>query len=129
MARPWNWSRLRTDFGEFMSQSSAQIAEVADSLLRIEMELRQLGVWESEAPPPEAFDSTQPFCIDTLEFTQWLQFVFVARLKILIEADHPLPSVSGIAPMAEEHFRGRPESGEGLIRELEVMDKLLSGQS
>lgn len=129
MARPWNWSRLRTDFGEFMSQSSSQIAEVADSLLRIEMQLRQIGVWEKEVPPPEAFDSTQPFCIDTLEFTQWLQFVFVARLKILIEDDRSLPSVSGIAPMAEEHFRGRPESGEGLIRELEVMDKLLSGQS
>lgn len=112
-----------------MSQSSSQIAEVADSLLRIEMELRQLGLWESESPPPEAFQSAQPFCIDTLEFTQWLQFVFVARLKILIEDDRALPSVSGIAPMAEEHFRTRPESGEGLIRELKVMDQLLSESS
>lgn len=114
-----------------MSQSSAhgQVGEVADSLLRIEVELRRMGVWESQSPPPEAFQSTQPFCVDTLEFTQWLQFVFVARLKILIENDHPLPAVSGIAPMAEEHFRGRPGSGEALIRELETMDLLLSGES
>ncbi|MGF2688377.1 YqcC family protein [Marinobacter sp. DUT-3] len=113
-----------------MPQSTAhgQIGEVADSLLRIEVELRRIGVWENQPPSPEAFQSTQPFCVDTLEFTQWLQFVFVARLKILIESDHPLPAVSGIAPMAEEHFRGRPESGEALIRELETMDRLLSGE-
>lgn len=110
-----------------MSDSSDQIGQVADSLLRIEIELRQLGLWDEEPPSPEALQSTQPFCIDTLEFTQWIQFVFVERMKVIIENDHPLPAVSGIAPMAEEHFRGRPESGEGLVRELEEIDRLLSG--
>lgn len=112
-----------------MATSPDLISEVADSLLKIELELRQLGAWESESPPEEAFRSAQPFCIDTLEFTQWLQFVFVARMKVLVESDHPLPQVSGMAPMAEEHFRGRPESGAGLIRALEEMDRLLSGRS
>ncbi|MBW4936616.1 YqcC family protein [Marinobacter sp. F4206] len=110
-----------------MNDSSDQIGQVADSLLRIEIELRQLGLWEAEPPSPEALQSTQPFCIDTLEFTQWIQFVFVARMKVIIENDHPLPAVSGIAPMAEEHFRGRPESGDSLVRELEEIDRLLSG--
>lgn len=110
-----------------MSRSSHRISEVADGLLRIEMELRQLGVWEAEAPPPEAFQSTQPFCIDTLVFTQWLQFVFIERMKVLVEQGHPLPAVSGMAPMAEEHFRGRTESGDGVVRALEDMDLLLSG--
>ncbi|MBW0149483.1 YqcC family protein [Marinobacter arenosus] len=110
-----------------MSDASDQVGLVADSLLRIEMELRQLGLWDEEPPPPEAMQSTQPFCVDTLEFTQWIQFVFVERMKVIIENDHPLPAVSGIAPMAEEHFRSRPESGVGLIRELEEIDRLLSG--
>lgn len=110
-----------------MSDSRDQIGQVADSLLRIEIELRRLGLWDEEPPPPEAFQSTQPFCIDTLEFTQWVQFVFVERMKVIIENDHPLPAVSGIAPMAEEHFRGRAESAEGLVRELEEIDRLLSG--
>ena len=109
-----------------MTESGDQIGQVADSLLNIEMELRKLALWESESPPDEAFESDQPFCIDTLEFTQWLQFVFVARMKVIIENDHPLPSASGIAPMAEEHFRGRPESGNRLVRELEAIDRLLS---
>lgn len=110
-----------------MSDSSDQIGQVADCLLQVEIELRQLGVWEAAPPSPEALQSTQPFCIDTLEFTQWLQFVFVERMKVIIENDHPLPAVSGIAPMAEEHFRGRPESGDGLVRALEDIDRLLSG--
>ena len=110
-----------------MTESDSRVGRVADSLLRIEIELRRLGAWESEPPPAEAFRSDKPFCLDTMAFTQWLQFVFVDRMKVLIEGGHRLPEVSGIAPMAEEHFRGRPESGRALIRELEVMDRLLSG--
>lgn len=110
-----------------MTKPDDPIGQVADSLLKIEMELRQLGLWESEPPPEESFQSTKPFCIDTLEFHQWLQFVFVTRMKVIIESDHPLPAVSGIAPMAEEHFRGRPEPGRALVRELEAIDRLLSG--
>lgn len=110
-----------------MTDSGDVTGQVADCLLSIEMELRQLGMWETERPPADAFQSTEPFCLDTLVFTQWIQFVFLERMKQIVENDHPLPAVSGIAPMAEEHFRGRPESGLQLIRELEVVDQLLSG--
>ncbi|MDO6444027.1 MULTISPECIES: YqcC family protein [unclassified Marinobacter] len=111
-----------------MKDSGDITGQVADSLLGIEMALRQLGMWEAERPPEDAFASSEPFCLDTLVFTQWLQFVFLERMKLIIENSHPLPSVSGIAPMAEEYFRGRPESGQGLIRELEAFDRLLSAE-
>ncbi|MDI9246857.1 YqcC family protein [Marinobacter sp. CHS3-4] len=110
-----------------MAGSSDHVSRVADRLIQIEIELRQLGAWESEAPPEEALQSTQPFGVDKLEFTQWLQFVFIHRMKVLIEQGHPLPEVSGMAPMAEEHFRTREESGQNLIDELAEMDRLLSG--
>jgi len=109
-----------------MAGSSDHVSRVADSLIRIEIELRQLGVWETEPPPPEALQSTQPFGIDRLKFTQWLQFVFIGRMKFLIEESHPLPEVSGMAPMAEEHFRNADESVNKLISELAEMDRLLS---
>lgn len=112
-----------------MARQSDHAARVADSLLQIEIELRRIDAWESVPPPDEALQSTKPFAVDTLEFTQWLQFVFVDRMKVLIENGHPLPEVSGMAPMAEEHFRGRSEHGHNLIRELAEMDRLLSGQS
>jgi uncharacterized protein YqcC (DUF446 family) len=111
-----------------MTGSSDHISRVADSLIRIEMELRQLGVWEPSSPPAEALQSTQPFGIDRLAFNQWLQFVFIRRMKVLIEAGYPLPEVSGMAPMAEEHFNGRQVSGQRLVNELSEMDRLLSGQ-
>jgi len=109
-----------------MSVEEQHLDRVTDGLLKIEIELRELDVWQHEPLPDEAFESSQPFCLDTMEFTQWLQFVFLDRMKSLVEAGHPLPSVSGIAPMAEEHFRGRPESGDGLIQALDEMDRLLS---
>jgi len=109
-----------------MSEEARHLDQVTDSLLQIEIELRQLGGWQTESLPPEAFQSTQPFCLDTMDFTQWLQFVFLEKMKALVEAGHALPEVSGIAPMAEEHFRGREQSGRELISVLEEMDRLLS---
>ncbi|PSF09761.1 YqcC family protein [Marinobacter halophilus] len=110
-----------------MSTNKHHFDQITDSLLQIEIELRQLEVWEVIPPAEEAFQSTEPFCLDTMEFTQWLQFVFLEKMKGLVESGHPLPLVSGIAPMAEEYFRGRPQSGQRLIRALEEMDRLLSG--
>ncbi|MBB5322781.1 YqcC family protein [Marinobacter oulmenensis] len=108
------------------SQDNEQLDQVTDVLLTIEVELRELGLWQGTPPPDEAFQSDKPFCIDTMEFPQWLQFVFLFRMKILVENGHPLPTVSGMAPMAEEHFRGREESGDALVSALEQMDRLLS---
>ncbi|MGM0571437.1 YqcC family protein [Marinobacter sp.] len=110
-----------------MCASPDIFSDVADRLLSIEAEMRRIEVWSSEPPSDEALASTQPFCIDTLAFTEWLQFVFLARMKVIVEQGHGLPDVSGIAPMAEEYFRARPESGERLVRELEAIDRLISG--
>lgn len=112
-----------------MAGSSDQASRVADSIIRIEMELRRLGVWESQSPSVEALQSTQPFGIDRLAFNQWLQFVFISRMKLLVEQGQTLPQVSGMAPMAEEYFRSRQESGRRLIDELAEMDRLLSGDN
>ena len=57
-----------------MANLSDHTTRVADSLLQIEIELRRIDAWESEPPSPEALQSAQPFAVDTLEFTQWLQF-------------------------------------------------------
>lgn len=111
-----------------MTNNQEHASHVADSLLQIEIALRSMDAWQEQPMPPEAFESTQPFCLDTMNFTQWLQFVFVARMKLLLETGQALPSVSGIAPMAEEYYRGQSESGANLIQALARMDSLLSGE-
>ena len=55
-------------------------AEVAALLMAIEAQLRQLNLWEEEAPTAEALASSEPFAIDTLSFTQWLQFIFLPTM-------------------------------------------------
>ena len=50
-----------------------RIGEMAEVVLGIEAEMRKAGLWESQPPPREALTSRQPFCYDTLNFSQWLQ--------------------------------------------------------
>lgn len=99
---------------------------VAEILIDIESELRALQLWEAQAPTAEALASTQPFSIDTLNFAQWLQFIFIPRMYLLIEAEAPLPSNCGIAPMAEEYFSGLQLHSARLVACLKRMDVLLT---
>ena len=73
-------------------------------LLQLEEELRRLDYWQAYPPDPALLMSEQPFCVDTLELHQWLQFIFIARLNALIEGNLPLPHGSGILPMAEQVY-------------------------
>ncbi|WP_189416688.1 YqcC family protein [Cellvibrio zantedeschiae] len=99
---------------------------VAEILIDIEKELRELRLWEFESPPEEALASTQPFAIDTLNFPQWLQFIFIPRLYFMVEQGLPLPRVSGVKPMAEEYFGVLSLNSAALIMHLDAMDKLLT---
>ncbi|RYZ86942.1 MAG: YqcC family protein [Moraxellaceae bacterium] len=99
---------------------------VAEILMDIEKELRDLQLWESASPSAEALASTQPFAIDTLNFPQWLQFIYIPRLYMMVEQRLPLPGVSGVKPMAEEYFQVLNLNSAVLILHLGRMDKLLS---
>ncbi|MBZ2189188.1 YqcC family protein [Alcanivorax sp. JB21] len=74
----------------------------------LEQELRRLGYWQGTPPAPEAFLSTTPFSADTMAFTEWLQWVFVARFRALVVGGHPLPGACDVRPMAEQALSGLP---------------------
>ncbi len=109
-----------------MTEELDKLNRAADLLLDMKAEMRRLGMWDSIPPSEEALVSTLPFCCDTLSFPQWLQFVFQKRMKRLIEANAPLPSQCGIAPMAEEWFAGSDPGLVHLIRLLREFDELMS---
>jgi uncharacterized protein YqcC (DUF446 family) len=106
-----------------MSDPHIRLAEI---LMDVEKELRELRLWESELPPPDALASTQPFAIDWLNFAQWLQFIFIPKLYLLIEERAPLPTNCGVAPMAEEYFRSLNLYSAPLIEHLRRIDLLLT---
>ena len=75
--------------------------QIAEVMIDIEAQLRQLGQWDKVAPSAHALASDQPFCVDTLTLPQWLQFVLLPTLYGMLEEGQTLPERCGIAPMAE----------------------------
>lgn len=94
----------------------------------IEVELKQLGLWSASEPEAEALASRLPFCVDSLPFQQWLQFVFIPKMRALHEQNLAYPVGSGVASMAEEVFRDNAQAG-ALIKLLQRTDQELSQPS
>lgn len=103
----------------------SRFLEVAEQLLLIERELRVLGWWDEVAPSSQALASVEPFSVDTLDFSQWLQWIFLPRMKLILEQDLPLPSASGILVMAEMVYANKAEQSRELRRLLARFDELI----
>lgn len=102
---------------------------IADVLLEVEATLRVHGLWDSARPAVKALDSTQPFCLDTLRFEQWLQWVFLPRMKHTLEHTRPLPEKSGIFVYAREYLSKNAPSTNNLLTLIKRFDDLISIQS
>jgi uncharacterized protein YqcC (DUF446 family) len=103
--------------------------EIAAVLIDIEAQLRQLGQWDKVSPSAAALSSDQPFCVDTLTLPQWLQFIFLPTLYRMLEEGETLPARSGIAPMAQEYFRGTGLRSSELEAALLRIDELLTEEA
>lgn len=95
-------------------------------LATLEAHLKSLSLWQSETPPAKALQSKMPFCFDTLTFQQWLQFVFIARIHLLIEDNQPLPNNMLITPIAEDAFKKLGADAKPLLDTLSELEQLLS---
>lgn len=104
-----------------------RVPAVAEQLLLIERELRVQGWWADAPPSAQALASQEPFCVDSMAFEQWLQWIFLPRMKALLESGAALPSVSGIQPMAEQVFGERSIKARALIALLGEFDQLIGG--
>lgn len=81
--------------------SAEQREAVVQALNELEQRLRELGVSTADRPTPEALASTLPFCYDTMDLEVWLQFVFLGRMRELLEQGDPLPETCAITPYIE----------------------------
>lgn len=104
----------------------ARLPLLTEQLLLIERELRRLGWWATGAPEAARLASSEPFCVDTLAFEEWLQWILLPRLTVLIEQGGALPSACSLRPMGEMVWGG----GEGrvvvLLELLGELDRLLT---
>ncbi|MBS4494131.1 YqcC family protein [Cronobacter sakazakii] len=100
---------------------------VRQQLQRVEQVLRHHQQWQSAAPHSSAFESTQPFCMDTLEPYEWLQWVLIPRLHALLDAGAPLPQAFAVAPYYEVALETRNPSRDAFLATLVELDTLFAG--
>lgn len=104
---------------------------LADVLLELERELRALGLWSPQPPSTADLSSQEPFCLDTLDFEQWLQWVFIPRMAAIIEAGGSMPPGCNIQPMAEEslaHLGRRRHELLSILGRIDRLARVLAGQ-
>lgn len=99
--------------------------KIVDKLLQLlQKRLVETGLWQAAQPSPEDLESQEPFCVDTLAYEQWLKFVFIPRMKALLDAKSPLPQACALTPQAEMQFS---EAHQARINEVtQAIDQLLT---
>lgn len=100
--------------------------QLADLILDIEAEMRRIGLWEHTPPPEEALASLAPFCHDTLTFEQWLQWVFLPKMKQVVESGEEFPASSDIQPLAEYRLGQLPLATDHLLQLIQQFDDFIN---
>ena len=108
------------------------VSEHATQVLRelgvLQREMENVGLWSDLSPSDEALMSSEPFCCDTMSFTNWLQWIFVPRMRYMVEANAQLPSKSAMYPMAAEALVDMQGEFKGILDSVKRLDMLLSAQ-
>jgi len=94
----------------------------------LEAELRRMRLWEREPPREDLLSSPQPFCVDTLAFSQWLQWLLIPRMRKIFAGDGELPTRSAIRPYAEDCFE-HLDDPTALLHLIECFDGLIRGET
>lgn len=84
-------------------------------LQQLELQLQHAQLWSQTPPSDEALASSQPFAIDTLEPEQWLQWIFIARIKAMIATGAALPKGFSIAPYFAEVWKNDVTKSDLLV--------------
>ncbi len=104
-------------------------SRIADILLEMEANLRTSGKWDEIRPSNHALASKRPFCMDTLAFEQWLQWIFLPQMKSTLEEAERLPAQSNIFIYAQECLNEDDPSTGNLLELVKTFDQLIETQS
>ena len=101
---------------------------VRQQLHALEALLREHNHWRMDEPAEHLFTSTQPFCMDTMEPVEWLQWVLIPRMHTLIDNAQPLPQAFAVAPYYEMALDQAHPVRESMLAELLLLDALFAGE-
>ncbi|KAA1195238.1 YqcC family protein [Photorhabdus heterorhabditis] len=99
--------------------------QILHTLQLIEEAMREIDLWQDHPPKAEAFESVEPFSIDTMLAAEWLQWVLIPRMYALLEQSLALPTAFAIAPYFEESYKEETTGRyQQLLEHLHVLDRL-----
>ncbi|ARR43716.1 hypothetical protein CAY59_04775 [Vibrio campbellii] len=107
----------------FEMELMATNIQLVDLLQQLEAQLQHHELWQQTMPSAEALQSTEPFAIDTLHPHEWLQWIFIARMRALVESNQPLPRGFSIEPYFAEAWKQELHYGE-LLETIRTIDEL-----
>jgi uncharacterized protein YqcC (DUF446 family) len=93
-------------------------------IAEIEHEMKRVGYWQSEPLLPEQYEFRSAFAMDTMAFSQWLQFIFIPRVKSMIETGEKFPPDSQNGAQAVREFDG-DNRAQGLVALLSEFDEII----
>jgi uncharacterized protein YqcC (DUF446 family) len=102
--------------------------QIQAKITEIEHEMKRIGYWQNDPLRPEQYQFRMAFALDTMAFSQWLQFIFIPRVKNLLETGEKFPPDSDNAAQAVREFDGDDEA-QGLVALLSEFDEIISGRS
>lgn len=97
--------------------------DVQTKLEEIVVEMKLIGYWQDAPLSPEKYDFRSAFAMDTMAFSQWLQFIFVPRVEQILDDQGTFPSRSQVGTQAIREWDGIPETAH-LVELLCAFDAL-----
>ncbi len=95
----------------------------AEMILAIEAEMQHIGFWSDEPLPAEDYRFSLAFGMDTMSFAQWLQFIFIPRVRAIIEERGEFPARSMVGAQAARELNTDPQAAR-LVSLLSEFDGL-----
>ncbi|MDG6896782.1 anhydro-N-acetylmuramic acid kinase [Actinobacillus delphinicola] len=86
--------------------------------------LEKYELWSLVPPSADALASTEPFAIDKLDAHEWLQWIFIPRMRALLDGNLPLPTQIAISPYIEEALKDHDNLAD-LLAPLLAIEELL----
>ena len=97
---------------------------VAQKANAIEAEMKRVGLWQDQPLKPEQYNFHAAFAGDTMAFPQWLQFIFLPRVRDIIARKGQFPPASNVGAYAVREFDTYREDTVMLTHLLNEFDHL-----
>lgn len=106
-----------------------KITAINQHLDELEQALQHVGLWSDTPPTTQQLSSQEPFCVDTMPFEQWLQWLFAPRLRELIKQPTftGLPHRSDIHSMAAYVFQQYDQDTDHIVEIIKCLDSAING--